>query len=192
MAINFKEMGLKKILLLINDSIILILNFILCILLFIINNKEYTYRGTLRLYLFQLICIIIIIILDIIMNIANYLTDYKGHNRYGMLIRFCMFYLIIPCAVLTYQRSNNINHQDIKDSSDFVFYLGFINDGLLMVSMILSFVVIDKQTEEKILVNKSRRTINMNSVENMKLLEESKESEIFTELEKKENEIEEE
>ena len=122
------------------------------------------------------------------MNIANCLTDYKGHNRYGMLIRFFMFYLIIPCAVLTYQRSNNINHQDIKDPSDLVLYLGFANDGLLIVSMILSFVVIEKQKEEKILVNKSRRTINMNSVENMKLLEESKESEIFTELEKKEDE----
>ena len=187
MAINFKNMGLKKILFLINDSIILSLNIALCIFLFIINKKEYTYRGSLKLYLFQLILIIIIIILDIFMNIRNFIKDYKGHNRYGMLIRFFMFYLMIPSAVLTYQRGNNINHDDIKNISDVVLCLGFINDGFIIISMIMSFIIIDIQEEEKILVKKkNRKSINMNSVENTKLLEDSKESEIFTELGQKE------
>ena len=115
------------------------------------------------------------------MNIRNFIKDYKGHNRYGMLIRFFMFYLMIPSAVLTYQRGNNINHDDIKNISDLVLYLGFMNDGFIIISMIMSFIIIDIQEEEKILVKKkNKKSINMNSVENTKLLEDSKESEIFT------------
>ena len=182
-----KNMGIKKLLLLSNDVLMFILNIIICIILFIISNKEKSYRGTSRLFKFQCILIIIILALDIVLNVKNLKSDYKGHNRYGMIIRFFMFYLIIPCVVLTYQRSNNLNHDDIKNASDIIFYIGFINDSLIISSMILSFIVIDKLNEEKILVNKYPNTINMNSVENDNILEDSNMSnQIFRELEKKE------
>ena len=105
-----------------------------------------------------------------------------------MLLRFFIFYCIIPCIILTYQRSNNLNHDDIKNIGNILFYMGCVNEGLIIISMILSFLVIDTQKEEKILVHKHKRDINMNSVENMKLLEESNtSSQIFRELEKKED-----
>ena len=184
-----KKMDLKKILLLINDIFILLLNTVLCVFLFIISNKEKEYREARKLFIFQLILIFIIIGLDIILNITNLTLNYKGHNKYGMLIRFFMFYLVIPCVILTYINGKEINHEDIKNGSNIVLYLGFINDGLIISSMILSFIVIDKKKEEKILVNKNRRSINMSSLDNIKLLEESNvSSQIFTELEKKEEE----
>ena len=187
MAIKIGKMDLKKFLLLINDIIILILNIILGVLLLNISSKAKTYRGTYNLFIFQASLSIIIIVLDIILNIKNLISNYKGHNKYGMLIRFFMFYLIIPCVVLTYERSNNINHDDIKNISFILVYIGFLNDGFIIISMILSFMVIDIQKEEKILVRKNRKSINMSTVENMKLLEESNiSSQIFTELEKKE------
>ena len=180
--------GLTKILLFSNDILILSLNIVICIILFNISDKEKTYRGSWRLFKFQFILIILIIFLDIILNIKNLISDYKGHNRYGMIIRFFMFYLIIPCAVLTYQRSQNLNHDDIKDASDIIFYIGFINDGLILTSMILSFIVIDKLNEEKILVNKyGNSSINMSTIPNENILEDSHMSnQIFRELDKKE------
>jgi hypothetical protein len=54
--------------------------------------------------------------------------------------------------------------------------------------MVLSFIVIERKNEEKMLVYKNRKSINMNSVEGINYLAESSEnSQIFTELEKKED-----
>ena len=187
MKIENKEFDTKRSFLLIDDIIILILNIIICIFLFNISNKEKIYRGSSKLFIFQIILSFIIIFLDIALNIKNIISKYKGHNKYGMLLRFLMFYCILPCIVLTYQRSNNLNHDDIRNIGILLFYIGCINEVLIIVSMVLSFVVIDRQKEEKILVHKHRKDINMSSVENMKLLEESNlSSQIFTELEKKE------
>ena len=184
---NLKKMDLKKKLLLINDITILLVNIILCIITFYLSNKEKYYRGSSKLYILQIVLDFVIIVLDIILNLKNILSNYKGHNKYGMLIRYIMFYLIIFCAMLTYQRSNNLNHSDIIKAGNIAFYMGFANNGLIISSMVLSFLVIDTQKEEKILVNKHRKSINMSSVENMKLLENSNISnQIFTELEKKE------
>ena len=184
---DVKKMDFKKKLLLANDIIILLLNITLTIILFIISNKEKTYRGSSKLYLFQCILSIGIIILDIILNLKNIISNYRGHNKYGMLIRFFMFYLIIPCVILTYQRSYNLNHDDIKTASDIIFYLGFINNGFIISSMILSFIVIEKKKEEKILVNKNRKSINMSSIDNMNILEESNLSnQAYKEITKKE------
>ena len=189
MDLKVKKMSLKKILLLINDIIIFILSILLLVFLLIISNKEQLYRNSRKLYLFQFILTIIIIIIDLFLNIKNIISNFKGHNKYGMLIRFFMFYLIIPCVILTYIKSNDLNHEDIKSASDIAFYIGFINDGFIISSMILSFIVIDKKQEEKILVNKNRVSINMNSVENMELLENSNISntnQMIIELAKKE------
>ena len=187
---EFKKMDLKKKLLLINDIIILLLNIFICIILFIISHQEKNYRGSSKLFTFQCVQIIIIIILDIFLNVKNIMSNFKGHNKYGMLIRFIMFYFIIPCVILTYQKSNNLNHNDIKNAGNTVFYIGFINNGFIILSMILSFIVIDTQKEEKILVNKHRKSISMSAVDNMKLLEESNISHLsnqgYTDIEKKE------
>ena len=180
-------MDLKKKLLLINDIIILLLNIFICIILFIISHQEKKYRGTSKLFIFQCAQIIIIIILDICLNVKNILSNYKGHNKYGMLIRFTMFYFIIPCAILTYQKSSNLNHNDIKNAGNTVFYISFINNGFIIISMILSFIVIDSQKEEKILVYKHKKSISMSAVDNMNLLEESNlSSQGYIDIEKKE------
>ena len=173
MEVNIKKLDFKKILLLINDILILIINIILCIFLFIISNKEKIYRGSSKLFIFQIIIIIVIILLDILLNLKNLLNNYKGHNRYGMLIRFLMFYSLLFCVVLSCQRTHNLNHSDIRDLGDIFLYIGLTNNGLLIVSMIISFFVIDMQKEEKILVYKNRKSINMYSVENANLLEDS-------------------
>ena len=188
MKMENKKLDSKRILLLADDLIILLLNIVICIFLFNISNKEKKYRGSTKLYVFQIILSFIIIVLDIVLNIKNIISNYKGHNRFGMLLRFFIFYCIIPCIILTYQRSNNLNHDDIKNIGNILFYMGCVNEGLIIISMILSFLVIDTQKEEKILVHKHKRDINMSSVENMKLLEESNtSSQIFRELEKKED-----
>ena len=188
MKMENKKLDWKRLLLLINDIIILILNIIICIFLFNIAKKEKNYRGTSKLFFFQIILSFVIIFLDIVLNLKNIISNYKGHNKYGMLLRFFMFYCIIPCIVLTYQRSNNLNHEDIKTIGNILFYMGCINEGLIINSMILSFIIIDTQKEEKILVYKHKRDLNMSSVDNMKLLEESATStQIFTELEKKDD-----
>ena len=185
MKFDIKKMSKNKILLVINDIIILIFNIIILIILFVISNKEKKYRNTRTLFISQLIISFIIVVLDIILNFANIKYNYKGHNKYGMLIRFFMFYLIIPCVVLTYQRGNNLNHDDITNASNFTMYIGFINDSFVLTSMILSFILIEKKKEEKMLVGKNRTSFNMDSFENKQLLQESNEnSQIFTELEK--------
>ena len=185
MRSSIKKMNTNKILLIINDIIILIFNLIILIILFVISGKEKKYRNSRTLFISQLMISILIIILDIILNFANIKYNYKGHNKYGMLIRFFMFYLIIPCVILTYQRGNNLNHDDITNASNFTLYIGFINDGFVLTSMILSFILNEKKKEEKILVGKIRRSFNMDSFENKQLLQESNEnSQIFTELEK--------
>ena len=182
-----KKMDTKKLLLLINDIIILIFNIIISIILFFISNKEKSYRGSSKLFIKQIIISIIIIILDLILNIKNILSSYIGHNKYGMMIRFFIFYLIISCVTVTYQRGNNLNHDDIKNASNFVFCFGFINNGFIISSMILSFIVIDIKKEDKILVYKNRKSINLETVGNTKLLEETNiDYQIFQENEKKE------
>ncbi len=186
---NLKKMDTKKKLLLINDIAILLVNIVLCIITFYLSYKEKSYRGSSKLFILQIVLNIIIIILDIILNFKNLLNNYKGHNKYGMLIRYIMFYMIIFCVMLTYQRSHNLDHDDIIKAGNIAFYIGFANNGLIISSMVLSFLVIDIQNEEKILVNRNRRSINMGSVENMKLLENSNISnQIFTEMEKKDEE----
>ena len=182
-----EKMGIKKVLLLINDIIIFIFNVVISIILFSISNKEKTYRGSSKLFINQIIISIIIIILDLILNIKNLLSSYRGHNKYGMMIRFINFYLIIACVTVTYQRGNNLNHDDIKNLSNLVFYFGFVNNGLIISSMILSFIVIDIKKEDKILVYKNRKSINLETVGNTKLLEETNiDYQIFQENEKKE------
>ena len=175
-------MDYKKILLLINDIGILVLNIILCVNLFKISDKEKEYRGTNKLYTSQIYLIIFIIAVDIIMNIKNVAGNYRGHNKYGMLTRFFMFYLIIPCVVLTYQKSSILNHEDMQIESNKVLYMGCIIDGLIILSMILSFVIIDKQGERKILVHKKRNSVNRASLENY---DDTGCNQIFQELQRK-------
>ena len=133
----------------VSDFIILILNIIVLSLSSMIASNEKSFRGSIKLFLFQLIESILIIILDIIMLIKMCLSNYKGHNNYGMFIRFLLFYLNLSCVILTFQRSNNINQERIKKIGNMLLFVGLFNDGFIVISMILSIIVVDKRSFSK-------------------------------------------
>ena len=174
MSLTLKKWDLRKFILLGVDILLLIGNIILFFYLFYISKKEYYYRGSLKLYFPQLLLIILVILIDVPMNIKNIRNNYSGHNKYGMIMRFFIFYLLVPCIVITHQRSVSINHGDIKSASKFVLYFGIIMDGIVLLSMILSFIVIDEQKEKKVLVKKSKKNdYYMNPNEELNNLEDN-------------------
>ena len=157
MPITIKNWNLQKLILLCIDILLLICNTILFFCLFYISYIEYYYRGSLKLYFPQFFLMILVILLDVIMNSKNISHNYSGHNKYGMIMRFFIFYLLVPCIVLTHQRSVSINHDEIKSTSKFILYFGSIVDGIVIISMIVSFIVIDEQKEKKVLVKKNKK-----------------------------------
>ena len=95
MALQITNWNLIKKILFIIDITILLLNIILLSFISYILYTEYYYRRTLKLFFAPFILSLFNIIIDIIMNKTNYIMKYAGHNRYGMLIRFFMFYIVI-------------------------------------------------------------------------------------------------
>ena len=73
------------------------------------------------------------------MNKTNYTMKYTGHNRYGMLTRFFMFYFVIIIMIYTDQRFKYILKDKIADVKSLVILLGFIDLGVIIISMIVSF-----------------------------------------------------
>ena len=140
-----KKRNLSKIFFQANDLIILLFNIVILDLSSMIASKEKSFRGSLNLFLFQLIESILIIILNLIMLIKMFLSNYKGHNNYGMFIRFLLFYLNLSCIILTFQRSDNLNQEGIKKLGTILLYIGLINNGFIISSMILSMIVVDKK-----------------------------------------------
>ena len=132
-----------------NDVIILIINLIIFILSLMILIKEKSIRGSTNLFLFQFIESIIIVILNLVMLIKLFLSKYKGHNNYGMFIRFLLFYLNLSLVILTYQRSDNLNQSEIKNLGSILLYIGLFNNGFIITSMILSIIVTDKKIYSK-------------------------------------------
>ena len=149
------------------DLVILMLSLIILIFSALITHQEYTFRQSTNLFRFQLVESIIIVIINIIMDIKFFLSKYKGHNNYGMFIRFLLFYLILSCILLTFQRSDNINHKKIKVYGKTLLYIGNIDVAFIIASMILSFIVIDKRTNNSLYDD---RVFNINSMENIDLL----------------------
>ena len=171
-----KNSNLSLKLFIINDGIILLMNLIILILLITLIAKEYSYRKTLGLFLFQLIESIIIIALNVIMVIKMLKSKFKGHNNYGMFIRFLIFYLNLCCIILTFQRSDNTNLEDIQTLGKILLFIGLLNNLFIIPSMILSFIVVDtkafssKLNKEEFL-KEFNKEFNVNSEENVEIFD---------------------
>ena len=159
----------------INDAIILLLNITILVFLSMLVSKEYSFRKTIKLFLFQLIESGLIICLNIVMEVKMFLSNFKGHNNYGMFIRFLLFYLNLSATLLASQRSDNINQDDILKLGNILLYIGLGNNAFIITSMILSFIVVDtKAISSKLNKEELLKEFNINSVENMELFESDK------------------
>ncbi len=100
------------------------------------------------------------------MNKTNYIMKYAGHNRYGMLTRFFMFYFDIIIIIYSDQRAKYIIKDIIKTFQFVVIILGIINVGLIFLSMGLSFFIVDEQIFKQILVKKKKKRKTEMKLEN--------------------------
>ena len=167
MALQITQWNILKILLFVFDIIILLLNITLFILISYILFTEYSSRGTLKLFFTPFIIGIINIVIDILMNNRNYKKKYAGHNRYGMLTRFFMFYFIIIIIIYSDQRIKYIINETVKNIKIVIIILGIIDIGFIFISMICSFCVIDVQSFKQIWIKKRKKKkveINMENV----------------------------
>ena len=84
---------------------------------------------------------------------------YAGHNRYGMITRFFMFYFILTIIIYSDQREKYIieENEGHKGINDYIDILGKMDVGFLVFSMILSFFVIDVQNSNQILKKKRKK-----------------------------------
>ena len=167
MALQITQWNIVKIFLFIFDIIILLLNIILFLFITYIIYTEYYSRGTLKLFFTPFIIGLINIIIDILMNKTNYTMKYAGHNRYGMLTRFFMFYFVIIIIIYTDQRFKYILKDKIADIKKYVILIGFIDIGVIIISMIVSFSVIDVQSFKQIWIKKRKKkktNLNVDSV----------------------------
>ena len=167
MALQITQWNIVKIFLFIFDIIILLLNIILFLFITYIIYTEYYSRGTLKLFFTPFIIGLINIIIDILMNKTNYTMKYAGHNRYGMLTRFFMFYFVIIIIIYSDQRFKYILKEKIRDIKFYVILIGIIDIGVILISMIMSFCVIDVQSFKQIWIKKKKKKkgpINMESV----------------------------
>ena len=167
MALQITQWNIVKIFLLVFDIMILLLNILLFIFISYIIYQEYYSRGTLKLFFTPLIIGLINILIDILMNRTNYIMKYTGHNRYGMLTRFFMFYFVIIIIIYTDQRFKYILKEKITDIKFYVILFGFIDIGIILISMIVSFSVIDAQSFKQIWIKKKKKkkpAINVESV----------------------------
>ena len=173
MAIRVTRWNPIKVIFFIFDAIILILNILLFLMTFYLIYSEFYSRGSLKLFIFPFLISILNIIIDLFMNKINLEMKYAGHNRYGMIIRFFMFYFLLTLIIYSEQRSKYvINDKEDKYQIKLLSsLLGKINIGLLVFSMILSFIVIDVENFGQIVVKKRRKKRNepeeMNIMENL-------------------------
>ena len=169
MALQITQWNIVKIILFIFDILILLLNALLFSFITYIIYTEYYSRGTLKLFFIPFLISLINIIIDILMNKTNYIMKYAGHNRYGMLTRFFMFYIIIIIIIYSDQRAKYILKEKIKTIKFLVIVFGIINIGFILISMVLSFCVIDVQSFKQIWIRKRKKKkteINLESVNN--------------------------
>ena len=157
MALQITNWNLIKKILFIIDITILLLNIILLSFISYILYTEYYYRRTLKLFFAPFILSLINVIIDIIMNKTNYIMKYAGHNRYGMLIRFFMFYFVIIMIIYAEQRAKYIIKETINNIKIYAIYFGIIDVSLIVISMVFGFCVIDVQSFKQILVKKRKR-----------------------------------
>ena len=177
MALQITNWNLIKKILFIIDITILLLNIILLSFISYILYTEYYYRRTLKLFFAPFILSLINVIIDIIMNKTNYIMKYAGHNRYGMLIRFFMFYLFIIMIIYADQRAKYIIKETINNIKIYAIYFGIIDVSLIVISMVFGFCVIDVQSFKQILVKKRKRRRtkiseeDVNSIQKMEIID---------------------
>ena len=177
MALQITNWNLIKKILFIIDITILLLNIILLSFISYILYTEYYYRRTLKLFFAPFILSLINVIIDIIMNKTNYIMKYAGHNRYGMLIRFFMFYLVIIMIIYADQRAKYIIKETINNIKIYAIYFGIIDVSLIVISMVFGFCVIDVQSFKQILVKKRKRRRtkiseeDVNSLQKMEIID---------------------
>ena len=159
MALKITKWNFIKIFLFVFDIAIISINIALFIFTYYLIRKEYNTRSSLKLFLKPFFVSILNVLLDIIMNKTNLRMKYAGHNRYGMITRFFMFYFVLSIIIYTDQREKYVikNREDnINDVGNWIHYLGLIDIGLILFSMILSFFIIDIQNVNQILVKKKK------------------------------------
>ena len=161
MAIKVTNWNWIKSLLLAFDLLIFIINVLLFGLTFYLLKIEYYNRASIKLFIIPFLVSIINILVDFLMNKTNIIMKYAGHNRYGMIARFFMFYFVLTIMIYSDQRERYLlqfKKDDINiDINYFIFIIGIINISLLISSMILSFFVIDVQNFNQISVKKSHK-----------------------------------
>ena len=104
------------------------------------------------------------------MNKINIKMKYAGHNRYGMITRFFMFYFIMTIIIYSDQRTKYIIKGNTKEANKYIYVFGLIDMGFLLFSMIMSFFIIDVQSFKQILVNRKRKNTKV-SVSTVKSLQ---------------------
>ena len=177
MALQITNWNLIKKILFIIDITILLLNIILLSFISYILYTEYYYRRTRKLFFAPFILSLINVIIDIIMNKTNYIMKYAGHNRYGMLTRFFMFYIVIILIIYSDQRAKYIIKETINNIKIYAIYFGIIDVSLIVISMVFGFCVIDVQSFKQILVKKRKRRRtkiseeDVNSIQKMEIID---------------------
>ena len=76
--------------------------------------------------------------------------------------------------MLTYQRSNNLNHTEITNLGNVLLFIGLFNNLFIISSMILSIIVIDKNIYSKQKKEFDDKTYNL--AEQMEIFEIDKSS----------------
>ena len=176
MALRITNWDFVKIFLFLCDISLLILNSILFVYTFYMIYNEYYGRGSLNLFFTPFLLSIINILIDFSMNIINIKMKYAGHNRYGMITRFFMFYFIMTIIIYSDQRAKYIIKGNTKNANKKIYLFGLIDMGFLFFSMILSFFVIDVESFKQILVRRKRKktqvSINtINSCQNIEFID---------------------
>jgi len=169
MAIRVTRWNPIKVIFFIFDAVIFIINALLFLMTFYLIYSEFYYRGSLKLFIIPFLISIINLIIDLFMNKKNLEMKYAGHNRYGMIIRFFMFYCILTIIIFSDQNSKYVIHEDKYSIKILSPLFGKINIGLLIFSMILSFIVIDVENFNLIVVRKKRK--KNREVEEMNMME---------------------
>ena len=170
MAIIVTRWNWSKILLFFFDCLIIIINSILFALIFYLIHNEFYNRGSLKLFIIPFLISILNLVIDIFMNKTNLTMKYAGHNRYGMITRFFMFYFILTIIIYSDQREKYvIKNKDKKifGIKNLIGIIGATDIGLLIFSMILSFFVIDIQNTGLILVRKKKKKKFKGEIEEM-------------------------
>ena len=170
MALKITNWDFLKIFLFFCDICLLLLNIALFIIVTYIIYNEYYGRGSLKLFFTPFLISIVNIIIDIAMNITNIKMKYAGHNRYGMITRFFMFYFIMTIIIYSDQRAKYIIKGKTKEANKYIYVFGLIDMGILLFSMIMSFFIIDVQSFKQILVNRKRKNTKV-SVSTVKSLQ---------------------